>query len=178
MAWTVMVTGMGMVMVADLPFVHVFGSGMVGYGALIATWGGGSVLGSLGGRWVRARTEIPVLVASVFTVAVGQELAAISPRLGLAVSLIGVAGLGDGFLNVAEQGIRQRRTPDEVRSRVMAAADVIWQVVFAASFLIGGFAVRWMGPRGVYGFAGMAALVAAVMLLPLLRHVHEEPTLR
>ena len=47
LAWVAIAGGLGMTMVADVPLVNYFGAGGVGYGVLIACWGGGSIVGSL-----------------------------------------------------------------------------------------------------------------------------------
>ncbi|HJP65041.1 MAG TPA: hypothetical protein VKA30_01915, partial [Actinomycetota bacterium] len=61
-----------------------------------------------------------------------------------------------------------RRTPDAVRSRVSGAFDSVVHVGLAVSYAIGGGAVAWLGPRGVYVVAGVIAAGGALLALPAL----------
>jgi hypothetical protein len=78
-------------------------------------------------------------------------------------------GLSDGFGSVAEQGIIQRRTPDQVRSRVGGAIEAAALLALATSFAFGGFVVDAFGPKVAYLIGGVAALVASSVLVGPLR---------
>jgi len=81
--------------------------------------------------------------------------------------------VGDGASLVAEQGIMQRRTPDAVRSRVSGAFDSVVHVGMAASYVVAGPAVAWLGARGVYIVGGAAAMIGVAVALPVLRIARE-----
>ena len=168
-AWLVFVLGMGMGMVADAPLAESFGTGGLGFGLLIACWGSGSVLGTLVGRWMNARTEPLWMVfgaAGVAISAFGVGLFGLFPLV--LVSLL-VMGTSDGVSIVAENGIMQRRTPDAVRSRTMAALEAVLSLGLAIAYLAAGPVLRAVGPQTVYVIAGVFALGATVVLLPLVR---------
>jgi MFS family permease len=168
-AWLVFVLGMGMGMVADAPLAESFGTGGLGFGLLIACWGSGSVLGTLVGRWMNARTEPLWMVfgaAGVAVSAFGVGLFGLFPLV--LVSLL-VMGTSDGVSIVAENGIMQRRTPDAVRSRTMAALEAVLSLGLAIAYLAAGPVLRAVGPQTVYVIAGVFALGATVVLLPLVR---------
>lgn len=167
-AWLALVLGLGMSMVADVPLAEMFGVGAVGYGVIISAWGGGSVLGSLAGRWVTASNEIAVLVTGTGVVALTAVAVGLSPWFAGVVVAVFVMGVGDGATLVAEQGIMQRRTPDAVRSRVAGAFDAFIHVGLALSYVVAGPAVDALGPRGVYLVGGGAALIGLLILLPIL----------
>ena len=171
-AWLVMVFGLGMTMVADLPFVNVFHAGSLGYGVLVAFWGIGSIMGSLGARRLRAQTEPPAMVFGLGIVALMSVLAGLSPWFTFLLITILVMGVADGISVVANQGIMQRRSPDAVRSRVSGAIDSFVHTGLAVSFLIGGPMVSAFGPRTVYIVGGVAAFAGAAVGIPLLRGVH------
>ena len=173
-AWIVLVLGMGMCIVADLPLVYSYGAGSVGYGVLIACWGGGAVLGTVSGHWMNARNEGLFLFFGTVVMAVGTALVFFSPWLAVAVSFILVAGIGDAATVVAEEGIRQRRTPDVIRSRVISLSAAGWEVSFAFAVVLGGFVVDWLGAKAAYGVAGLLGGVAALILLPVLRTTRRE----
>jgi MFS family permease len=168
LSWLAIVVGLGMTMVADVPLVDLFGTGSFGYGVLIACWGGGSIVGSLLGRYLKARTEPVALVAGTAVISAMSILTGVSGWWSLVLGAIFIMGVGDGITLVAEQGIMQRRTPDVVRSRVSGAFDSIVHVGMALSYVMAGPAVAWLGPRGVYIVGGVAAFAGVAIALPIL----------
>jgi MFS family permease len=158
-----------MTMVADVALVELFDAGSVGYGILIACWGGGSILGSLLGRRLTAATESRWLVAGVGTVAAMSIATGVSPWFTLVLGAILVMGIADGLTLVAEQGIMQRRTPDAVRSRVSGAFDSVVHIGMAVSYVVAGPMVAWLGARRVYVVGGVAAFAAVFITLPIRR---------
>ncbi|HEU4356652.1 MAG TPA: MFS transporter, partial [Actinomycetota bacterium] len=125
LAWLVFVLGMGMGMVADAPVAESFGAGATGFGFLIAAWGSGSVLGSVAGRWMTARTEPVWVVVGAAAIAVTAIGVGLAPWFWLVLVSLFVMGTADGLTIVAENGIMQRRTPDAVRSRTMGAFEAM-----------------------------------------------------
>ena len=167
-AWVVMVLGIGMAMVGDVPLVDVFDAGSAGFGLMIGLWGAGSVLGSLAGRWLSEATELRWLVlGTAFTAAVGIAIA-LSPWFALVLVLNVAWGASEGVTNVAEQNLFQRRTPDSVRSRVLGAVEGLFHGGLAVSYVAAAFVLPVVGARGMYAIAGVAAGLAVLVLLPLL----------
>jgi len=168
LAWLVFVLGMGMGMVADAPIAEFFGTGATGFGFLIAAWGSGSVLGAAAGRWMTVRTE-PVWVvvgsASIAVAAIGVGLA---PWFWTVLVSLFVMGTADGLTMVAENGIMQRRTPDAVRSRTMAAFEALISLGLFVAYLLAIPLLRAVEPQRIYLIGGIAAAAAALVLVPLL----------
>src|SRR5439155_10748720 len=108
LTWLAIVLGLGMTMVADVPLVDLFRAGSFGYGVLIACWGGGSIVGSLLGRKLNARTERLALIAGTAVVSAMSIATGVSPWWVLVLAAIFIMGVGDGLTLGAEQGIRQR----------------------------------------------------------------------
>jgi MFS family permease len=168
-AWLVFVLGMGMGMVADAPLAESFGTGSWGFGLLITCWGVGSVLGTVFGRLMTARTEPLWMVfgaAGVAVSAFGVGLASLFPLV--LVSLL-VMGTSDGVSIVAENGVMQRRTPDAIRSRTMAALEAVLSLGLAIAYLAAGPLLRLVEAQTVYVIAGVFAIGATLVLLPLVR---------
>lgn len=169
LAWIVFLLGAGMGMVADAPLAELFGAGSAGFGLLITAWGGGSVLGSLLGRRLTARSEPLWLVLGSAGIALGSLGIGVAPVFSL-VLLAGLfMGASDGLTIVAETGILQRRTPDAVRSRAMAAYEAVLSLGLAIAYVLAGPALKALGPRRVYVLGGIAAAIATLVLVPLLR---------
>ncbi|HEY7280274.1 MAG TPA: MFS transporter [Actinomycetota bacterium] len=174
LAWCAIAGGLGMSMVADVPLVNYFGAGGVGYGVLIAAWGGGSIVGSLLGRFMNRRTEPLAFITGSGVIAVTGILAGLSPWfVGVLVTLF-FMGIGDGSAVVSQQGIMQRRTPDAVRSRVAGAFEAVVNIAMAMSYVVAGPVVAWLGPRGTYVFGGAISLLAVVAAVPMLE-ARKEP---
>ena len=173
-AWFVFVLGMGMSMVADAPLAASFGVGPVGFALLITCWGTGSVLGAGAGRFMNARTEPVWLVVASFGIAAAAFGVGFAPAFPVALVSLLIMGTADGMTMVAENGIMQRRTPDGVRSRTMAAFEAILSLGLVIAYLLAGPVLRAVGPQPVYRIGGMTALLAAIALAPLVR-LRREP---
>ena len=168
LAWLVFVLGMGMGMVADAPIAESFGAGATGFGFLIAAWGSGSVLGAVAGRWMSVRTEPVWLVLGSACIAVAAIGVGLAPWFWLVLVALFAMGTADGLTIVAENGIMQRRTPDAVRSRTMAAFEALLSLGLFVAYLAAIPLLRAVEPQRVYLIGGLAATGAAVVLVPLL----------
>ena len=171
-AWFVFVLGMGMSMVADAPLAEFFGAGSIGFALLITCWGSGSVLGAACGRFMNARTEPVWLAVASFGIAAAAFGVGWAPALPVALVCLLIMGTCDGITMVAENGIMQRRTPDALRSRTMAAFEAVLSLGLAIAYILAGPVLRAVGPQPVYRIGGLTALVAALTLSPLIRLRH------
>lgn len=168
-AWVVFALGAGMAVVADLPLARSFGTGALGFGLLSASWGLGSIVGSLGGRWLNERNEMSALVVSNAGLALVCLGVWLSARFALILGLMATFGVLEGIQEVADTSIQQRRAPDAVRSRAIAAREGMVHIVMAGSFLAGGIVLPSVGPQGVYVLAAISLGLATMVLVPLLR---------
>ena len=173
MASGVMVVFIGLVMVSDLPLVHVFYGRPDeigrGYGILIACWGLGSVAGSFLGRRLSERNEIRWLIVANCGFGLSLIFQGASPWFVLLLGFVLVNGTCDAVAVVAVKSIHQRRAPDVVRSRVMAAQDAAANLGVALGYAIAAPIVSAVGPRLVYIGAGVGALGSTALLLKLRR---------
>ena len=168
-AWIVLVLGMGMAMVGDVPLVkNVFQAGSAGFGVMIGLWGTGSILGSLAGRWLTAASETRWLVLGTALTACFGIAIALSPWFALVLVLNVAWGAGEGVTGVAEQNLFQRRSPDSVRSRVLGAVEGLFHGGLTVSFVAAALVLPVVGARGMYAIAGVAAGLSVIVLLPLL----------
>jgi MFS family permease len=169
--WSVLLLGVGLILVAELPYALGFGKGAFGYGLISALWGGGAALGAVfAARWLTAAREprtllVSVLLGGLIMLAIGW-----SPVWIAALALMVTEGLCEGFASVSEQGLLQRRTPDEVRSRVAGAVEAATLIALAISLTAGGPIVEWLGPRAAYYVGGALTVVAALIMAGPLRN--------
>lgn len=174
LAWVVLLFLLGPVLVAELPLARSFGAGAVGYGILVACWGGGAIGGSFAGRRLAVTNERVTMVGGCAVIGAGFALVAFAPVFAFALAGMATAGLAEGAVTVSEQGILQRRTPDAVRSRATAATEAAVMGAFALSFPAAGFMINLLGVRGVYLLAGFGCAVSALILIPAMRELGPE----
>ena len=168
--WVALILGAGLILVAEVALADLFGQGALGYGVLSAVWGGGAAAGAvLAGRFLDARREALSLIATIAVGGAAMFVVALSPWWALVLALMLIAGLAEGWSGVAEQGVFQRRTPDELRSRVNGFIEACVLLAFGISFLIGGPIVDRFGPRSAYLIGAVAAVVALFVMAPAVR---------
>jgi MFS family permease len=158
-------SGSGFAIVSDAPLAKSFDAGALGYGAMIFVWGIGMVAGSAAAGRIRdPRRELPAMIAGMGIMGLGLALIWPAPSFAPILVLLLLGGVGMGVIEVARQGVMQRRTPDEVRGRVFAAAESVAGMSFAASFVVAGAVVGLVGAQPSYGLAGIAYLVGAAVV--------------
>jgi MFS family permease len=169
LAWVVLLAGVGPILVAELPLARSFGEGSTGYGLLAGSWGAGAIAGSFLGQWLGSRRERTAMIASALGMAAGFAVIGVAGWFVMILVGMAFAGIAEGAGSVAEQGIVQRRTPDAVRSRVIAASEAALLVAFAASFAVAAPIIQVFGVQGTYVIAAAASVAAAAILVPAMR---------
>ena len=170
-AWVVVVLGAGIAQVADRPLSAAFHAGAIGFGLLVALWGLGSVVGSIAARRLTERTEPAWLIGGMAIAGVAAMGTWASPWFPPIVGLMFLMGFGDAMSEVADQGIRQRRTPDAVRSRLIASMESLVHLAVAIAYVLAAGALALFGPQGAYALAGVSSLAAALLLWPTVRRL-------
>jgi len=169
LAWVVLLAGVGPILVAELPLARSFGEGSTGYGLLAGSWGAGAIAGSFLGQRLGSRRERIAMIASALGMATGFAVIGVASWFVMVLFGMAFAGVAEGAGSVAEQGIVQRRTPDAVRSRVIAASEAALLIAFAASFAVAAPIIHVFGVQGTYVIAAAASLAAAAILVPAMR---------
>ncbi len=137
-----------------------FAAGAIGFGALLAAFTGGALVGGLvaaGLTDLRSRGRTAMVSGLLMGVAVGFV-----PFTGLAGALVMLvlAGGASTVTNVLIVTGVQRNTPPALLARVMAAVTFCALGVFPLSVVAVGAAVTAFGSRGVFVVTGLS-LVAA-----------------
>lgn len=143
-----------------------FHTGAAGYGALLAAFGGGALLGTILAGQARQVRRPAVLASVVF--AAGAALVAAVPYLGgtlAAVPVVLAFGFTNGFANVVTITAFQRWAPDRLMGRLMGLLMLASFGLFPVSVLLGGVVVHSFGPvpyfpvaGGILGLAVLGAL--------------------
>ena len=134
-----------------------------GYGLLLAAIG----VGAAGGPLLLTRIRNPRRPEFVFgpyllRAAVDAVLATTrSPAVAMAA--LGGYGIGTSTGAVTFSSLLQAATATEIRGRVFASFDLLWQFGRLASLIFGGLLADALGIRAVY-YAGAALLIAAAIV--------------
>jgi MFS family permease len=168
-AFAVFAVCIGSVLVAELPLATSFGVGSVGFGLLATSFGLGALIGALVAKRFSEVGERRALVFGSFVTAAAFASVALAPVFAPVLLAMLVAGTSDGMVDVAVEVIYQRRSPDAVRSRVVATLEATWHTGLALSFLFAGWLIDSFGPKMAYILGGVGCAVCALILLPLRR---------
>jgi MFS transporter, DHA3 family, macrolide efflux protein len=134
------------------------------YGAMLAAWGAGSVLGSA--LFARLAAGAARLVAPAFAVmAAGLLLVAATDVLAVVLLGCAVGGAGNGVGYVAVVQALQDSTPVGLRARVQGVLESVNATATGTGYLAGGTLGTLAGPRAVFAVAGGLVLVAACAAL-------------
>jgi len=166
---------MGLVQVSRVPLVESFGMEALALGVLDAAWGGGLLVGSISGRLLNARREPVTFVVGLAGVAAATTAIGVSPWFGPIVGFNFLIGLADSLDLIAGQGLRQRRTPDAVLSRVIAANSSMCVLAQMVGYGAAGVLVPVTGPQGVYLLCGAVVALSAAMCVPVIRLARATP---
>jgi MFS family permease len=175
LSWMVLLLGMGLGIVSDRPVADAFGAGSIGFGAMLGLWGLGSVVGSGVASRMTAATEPSALVAGFVLAGAAGIGIGLAPVFWLVLVCNVVWGIGDALTVVAEQGIIQRRTPDAIRSRVVAANEALVHLSLMVGFLAAGPVLAAFGGQATYAIGGVAALAAGVLANTVRRRAMPAP---
>jgi MFS family permease len=131
-------------------------------GLLFSVFAVGALTGSV--LYARVATKVSdELVVYAGLGAFGVLLAGVglAPSLPLALLISLVAGVADGPLLAATLNLRQRVSPDHLRTQVFTTAASLKIGAFAIGSAVAGFAADSLGSRGMLVAAGAGQLVAA-----------------
>lgn len=151
---------------------HTLKAGPRGYGALLAAWGGGAVIGSAAyARWHRlsARTLITLGAGAMGLGLVGM---AVAPSLLPAVVAAAVAGMGNGVEAVAVRTTLQERIEERWMARIMSFSESLNEAMPGVGIVIGGAIATLANSRTALAVGGGGALVVALAAWGLLSPHH------
>jgi predicted MFS family arabinose efflux permease len=135
--------------------------GATGYGALVACFGGGAVIGTLAAtRAGRLRRPAPVACVAFLVSAVGIALVPFLGGLPGAAAATLVLGAGTGFGNIVMITLLQQWAPAALLGRIMGVVMLASMGTFPVSVALSGVLVRSLGPTPFFPVAGAALAVA------------------
>jgi MFS family permease len=165
--WALGYFSVDIVLVGELPLARAFGAGAIAFGILEASWGGGSIIGSLLGRKLRRDQGARAILAGVVGITIGNVLIAVSPWFVAVVVLAGIVAVASGVEDVAGFSLIQRRSADEVRGRVLSTFSTVGLMANAIAFAMAGAIVEAFGPRAVFIFGAIASALCVLFIRPI-----------
>jgi MFS family permease len=145
------------------------GSTDTGYGLMLASWGGGMVLGSLLFAVVRQASLAYLLLFSTLAVGAGYLGLAAAPTLAVACMASVAGGAGNGVQWVAAISAVQELTEEAMQARVMSVLESIGAAMPGVGFAVGGVIAAVVSPRMTFLVAGCGVLAIVVVMAPLLK---------
>lgn len=141
--------------------IETLDAGDVGYGALLASWGVGLVIGSAAFARLRERTTASLIVGSTLLVGAGYLGLAVAPTILLACLASVVGGAGNGVQWVSVLTAVQESLTDALQARVVGLLESIGAAAPGVGFLLGGLLTALWSPRIAYLTAGLGVLLIA-----------------
>jgi MFS family permease len=144
------------------------GSSDTGYGLMLASWGGGMVLGSLLFARLRQAPLPTLLFFSTLAVGAGYLGLAVAPTLAVACMVSVLGGAGNGVQWVAAISAVQELTAESMQARVMSVLESIGAAMPGVGFAVGGVIAALVSPRMTFLVAGCGVIAIVAVMAPLL----------
>jgi predicted MFS family arabinose efflux permease len=174
-------------LVAPIEIVYArktLGTDEAGFGALLASWGAGVVLGSMLFVAIKRRSTRVLVLGSTLAIGVAYLGMAASRDLWLACAFSVIGGAGNGIQWVAVMTALQEATPADLQARITGLLESIASAMTGVGFLLGGIITALFSPVTAFMVAGgglviLVALAAfrGATALPAtpLEHVETKP---
>jgi MFS family permease len=142
------------------------------FGALVASFGVGSVVGALAtGAFGPRLPRYPIFAGGAVLLAAGLWALPWSPAFAVSLAAGFVMGLGIGPLNILATTIMQERVPEELLGRVFGTLFAMSTIASPLGVLLGGVAVDGFGitPVLVAIAFGVSVLAVWIIVSPAMR---------
>lgn len=134
------------------------GAGDAGYGALLASWGAGMVIGGFAFAALRRASLQALLVIGTAAVGCAYLATAAAPTLLIACLAAAAGGIGNGIQWVAVMTAVQQLTSDQFQARIISLLESLAKASPGLGFLIGGAVAAIFNPRVSFVVAGAGVL--------------------
>ena len=139
-------------------------AGDAGFGALVASWGAGMIVGSLVFTRMTSRSTAFLLGTSTVLIGLGYLGMSVAPGIVVGCAAAVVGGIGNGVQWVSVVTAVQETTTDEFQARIVGLLESVTAAAPGIGFLLGGVLTNLWSPRVAFVVAGVGViLVAAAM---------------
>ena len=156
----------------------VLSMGPAGPGVLSAAVGVGGLVGAAATMTLIGRPRLaPAFFLGVVAIGVPIALVAFATGPVAAVGLLGVAGIGKSFFDVASRTLLQRTVADDVLARVFGVQEGLAMAALAVGSVAAPVLVGTVGVEMTFLIAGLALPVVALLVIGRIRRVDREAAL-
>jgi MFS family permease len=142
-------------------------AGDSGYGALLASWGIGMVVGSLlFTAWGGRASLKPLLFFSTLAIGIAYLALAAAGTLLLACLAAGLGGAGNGVQWVSVLSAVQELTVEQFQARVVGLLEASGKAMPGVGFLLGGAIAAILSPRASFLTAGLGVVAVCLAATP------------
>jgi MFS family permease len=175
-AWTIAMLGIAGVNVAEVFLVRdVLDAGNVALGVVLASSGLGLVVGSLIAAPLLERMPLPAIYGgSLALMAAGALASALAPSVPVLVATVVLLGIGNGAATVCNPLLVQRGVPDRVRGRAFTTVMSLNFAALGLAMAAAGPLTDAVGARWTFVAAAISHAVASVIGLAMLRGVRAD----
>jgi hypothetical protein len=135
--------------------------GAAGYGALIAAWGGGILVGGFAFAMLRGRRLLALAAGATCVIACSYVGLAVATTLVPACLIAFAGGAGNGIQWVAVITALQESVSDAFQARVVGLLDSAATLAAVLAYSVGGLLAQTLSPRAAYAVAGAGAFLCA-----------------
>jgi MFS family permease len=170
LAYAIVFIGVGLTAPAEVVLSANFGAGATGFAALTCAFALGGIAGAqLAGRGLLRLSINPIsmLVAASGALTIGFLLVGFAPVFIVVLAGMAVTGAADGIWTVAHENLVQKITPDNIRSRVFAGGEAVWQGGISVGTIGAGGLIAAFGAAGTFRIGAVGSLVAGVVLVAM-----------
>jgi MFS family permease len=135
----------------------------VGFGALIASWGAGILLGSALFARAGGRSLGSLVLVSTAAIGAGYAVMAVSPTLLIACLGSVLGGTGNGVQWVAVMTALQEAVEDQYQARVAGLLESAAAAVPGVGYLVGGVLTATVSPRLAYAVSAVGVGIVVLV---------------
>jgi MFS family permease len=144
------------------------GTGDSGYGIMLASWGGGMVLGSIIFAAAQ-RVALPILLFfSTLAVGAGYLGLSVAPTLAAACAASIVGGAGNGVQWVSAISAVQELTVQNMQARIMSVLWSIGAAMPGVGYALGAVVAIALEPRATFLVAGIGVIAITLLAAAVL----------
>ena len=140
------------------------GAGAAGYGALVAAWGGGILVGGFAFAALRHRRLLVLAAGATCLIGCSYLGLAVATALVPACLIAFAGGTGNGIQWVAVITALQESVPDEFQARVVGLLDSAATLAPVFAYTLGGVLAQTLSPRAAYAVAGAGTFLCAIAM--------------
>jgi MFS family permease len=149
--------------------------GPAGPGVLSAAVGVGGLVGAAATMTLIGRPRLaPAFFVGVVAIGVPIALVAFATGPAAAVALLGVAGIGKSFFDVASRTLLQRTVDDDVLARVFGVQEGLAMAALAVGSVAAPILVAALGVNATFLIAGLTLPVVALIVVGRIRRVDRD----